>query len=280
MVLRYAAEQMTSVESVRAAPNCGCITPDNPTADDLNTLIDAVSDTIARLSGMYVRGRQTLIARPCFDGFDRCCPCCGLDGIPLGDFDPVISAVWINGVQLDESEYTLHSTLIGWRLVRLRTAAQIANNQRPSNWPSWQDRWRDYTSTTDTPTFAVIFTTGTHIDNIFVETAANELVCDLLTEGTAAENALGDGVISADLDGLNVQLSSDRISQLTERLDRIAAGQMGPAFTRFMGLMAPHGRNENIAWAPELMGGWHLNLNAYTVTITGSGGPTEEDAET
>lgn len=264
MTLRYAAEQMTTPESVRGAANCGCVTPDYPSGDDLDLLIDAASDAIARLSGMKARGRVTYLARPCRSSWGCAsflCACCGLDAIPLGDADPHVDHVWIDGVELPGSEYALHSSLIGWNLVRLRSSEQIANNLHPRDWPSWQDRWRNYTSTTDTPTFAIEFTTGMHIDDIYIERAANELVCDLLTEGTQSATALPDGVISSDLGGVSVQLSSDRISELTERLDRIAAGQLGPAFTRMMGLLAPQGRSGSIAWSPELLGGWDLNLS-------------------
>lgn len=265
MTLREAAEQMTTLESVRNTSSCGCITPDYPSDDELNPVIDAVSNVMARLSGMRERGRAAYIARPCRSSASCivACPCCGLDAIPIGEQDPVVSEVWINGFQLEESEYALHSSLTGWNLVRLRSADDLTSNRRPRDWPSWQDRWRDYTSTTDTPTFAVIFTSGAYVDDIFIERAANELVCDVLTEELNVQNQLPDGTISADLGGVRVSLSSDRISAITERLQRIAAGQLGPAFTRFMGFFAPLGRMTPIAWAPELLGGWDLNLAWY-----------------
>lgn len=265
MTLIEAAEQMTTLESVRQSANCGCITPEYPSDDDLDPLIDSVSNTIARLTGMRVRGRISYIARPCRTAcFDCHCLCCGLDGIPLGDADPEVDAVWINGVQLDASEYELHSTITGWNLVRLRSAADIAAHRPPRSWPSWQDRWRDWTSTTDKPTFVVLFTSGANVDDVFIERAANELVCDLLTEGVDLDSALPDGTISANLGGVALRISSDRISAITEQLQRISAGQLGPAFTRFMGIFAPSGRQTPIAWAPELLGGWDLHLNYYT----------------
>lgn len=270
MTLRVAAEQLTTVESVRTSPDCGCITPEHPTDEELDRLIDSVSDTVARLSGMKVRGRFTYIARPCRTR-GNCstgrCVCCDLDAIPLGDQDPVVDRVLINGVELDASEYALHSTIVGWNLVRLRSADDLAANRRPRDWPSWQDRWRDWESTTDTPTFAVIFTAGCHVDDVMIERAVNELVCDLLTEDADIENALPDDVISADLGGVGVRVSSDRISAITERLKRVAAGQLGPAFTRFMGIFAPAGRQAPAAWAPELLGGWDLNLSNYTPPV-------------
>lgn len=264
MTLRYAAEQMTTPESVRVAPNCGCITPEYPSDADLNLLIDGVSDAVARLSGMRVRGRVSYIARPCRTACMFECPCCGLDSIPLGDADPVVDGVWIDGVELATSEYTLHSTITGWNLVRLRSAADLAANRRPRAWPSWQDRWRDWESTTDTPTFAVLFTAGCHVDDVFIERAANELVCDLLTEAVDLDNALPADATGANLGGVSVTVASDRISAITERLTRVAAGQLGPAFTRFMGIFAPAGRMTPVAWAPELLYGWDLNLAPYT----------------
>lgn len=271
MTLRYAAEPMTTVDSVRQAPDCGCITPDYPAEAVILDLIDDVSDALTIVSGMRSRGRQSLIARPCRD---RCgygqwhrCVCCDLDAIPLGDADPEIGSVWINGVQLDASEYALHSSITGWNLVRLRSAADIAANRRPCFWPSWQDRWRDWQSTTDIPTFAVIFTVGMHLDNIYIEEAANELICDLITNPANIAQALPAETVSADLGGVGVNLSSDRISAVTERLTRVAAGQMGPAVTRFMGIFAPAGRATPVAWAPELLGGWTLNLANYTPPV-------------
>lgn len=264
MTLRIAAEQMTSVASVRAMPDCGCITLDNPTTDQLNTIIDNVSDAMARLSGMKVKGRAMFIARPCRTQWIHCCPCCDLDSIPLGDEAPEINSVWINGVQLDASEYELHSTIVGWNLVRLRSAEDLALNRSPGSWPSWQDRWRDWSSTTDIPTFAIIFTAGCFIDDVYIERAANELVCDLLAEEIRKETSLPVGTTNANMGNVTVSLSSDRISAITERLTRISAGEMGPAFTRFMGLFSPQGRAMSVVWAPELLGGWNLNLANYT----------------
>lgn len=264
MTLRYAAEQMTTLESVRTAPDCGCITPEDPSDDDLNRLIDSVSDTIARLSGMRVRGRVGYLARPCRTGCVECCPCCGLDGIPLGDKSPAVSRVLINGVELDTSEYALHSSTTGWNLVRLRSAADLAANRRPRDWPSFQDRWRDWESTTDLPTFAIVYEAGSYVDDVMLERAVNELVCDLLTEQANVDQALPAEAVGANLGGVNITLASDRISAITERLDRVAAGQLGPAFTRFMGIFAPDGRATPVAWSPELLGGWNLNLSYYT----------------
>lgn len=263
-----AAEQMTSIESVRAAPDCGCITLDDPTDDELGTLIDNVSDAMARLSGMKVRGRAMYIARPCRTSCVGCCPCCDMDAIPLGDEDPVVESVWINGVQLDSSEYELHASLTGWNLVRLRSAADIAANRRPRDWPSWGDRWRDWQSTTDTPTFAIIFTAGCHIDDIYIERAANELICDLLAEESRKATSLPTGTTSADMGGVGVNISSDRISAVTERLQRVTAGELGPAFTRFLGLFAPAGRSIVTMYAPELLGGWNLNLAWFSPSTT------------
>jgi hypothetical protein len=181
----------------------------------------------------------------------------------LGDEDPEIVGVWIDGVQLADTEYELHSTIVGWNLVRLRSADDITFNRRPRDWPSWQDRWRDWTSTTDIPTFAIKFISGVHIDDVYIERAANELICDLLTEQDRKATALPVGTVSANMGDVSVSVASDRISAITERLQRITAGEMGPAFTRFMGLFAPHGRAQSVAWAPELLGGWELNLSHY-----------------
>lgn len=267
MTLRMAAEQMTTVDSVRAMGGCGCITEQDPPEDELNLIIDNVSDAMARLSGMYVRGRAQYIARPCREYCVCQCACCGMDAIPLGDRDPVIDEVWINGWQLEESEYALHSTITGWNLVRYRSADDIAFNRRPRDWPSWQDRWRDWTSTTDTPTFAVIYTMGVHIDDVYIERAANELVCDLISEEGRRATSLPASTVGASMGGVQVSVSSDRISAITERLDRITAGELGPAFTRFMGMFAPRGRGFSAVWAPELLGGWQLNPEHYVAPV-------------
>jgi hypothetical protein len=254
VTLRIASERMTTIESVRDDPACGCCSIEAVGDDELLLLIDAASDAIARVSGLQVKGRRTYLARPCRIGYacSAVCPCCGLDGIPLGDESPTVLKVWIDGVELDPSEYALHSDAVGWNLVRLSADGVSA----PRPWPSTQTLWKDHL--TQTGTFAVSFSAGVHIDNIYIERAANELICDLVTEYENDANALPEEATGVNLGGVQLALAG-REQMITERLMRISAGQMGPAVTRMIGILAPQGRAQSTVWAPELMT-WQLNL--------------------
>lgn len=245
MTRRSAAEAFLTVEQVRESPNCGCITDTTPDDETIEGYVDAASDVIAISTGMRIRGRQTLIARPCRDACVDMCPCCGLDVIPLGDEQPVVTQVKIDGEVLDSAYYWLHWNRVSWVLAR----RPLPNETTPRNWPSWQKR---YLADTEDDTFSITFTTGTFVDQQLIVDAALEIVCDLATDSEKLANTI-EGAISADMGGVRVELQTDLLA-------RIRAGEMGPMTRRMMGLLAPDGRSYSMVWAPELTLGWQLNL--------------------
>ncbi len=244
MTLRFAAEQLVTIEQVRASENCACITEGDLSDDELNDLIDAVSDAIARITGMRISGRRQLVARPCRIDY-HLCTCCSLDGVPLGDNDPVVDLVKINGDTLDPATYELHRTLIGWNLVK-----RSSDNFRPSSWPSAQSLWKP---DTEDDTFAIYFTEGIYIDDHVITIAALEIICDWASDGWRTSNSLEEGIISANLGGVTVQVDSDRFA-------RIRLGLLGPMTARLMGLFVPGGASPSTVWAPEMLDGWDLHI--------------------
>lgn len=245
MPLRYAFEEFIDLAVARAA-GCGCITEDEPENDVLTAYIQAASDAIARVSG--IRGRRTVVARPC--RLDACwCDCCQLDAIPLGDQSPTVSEVKIDGTVLDPSLYELHPSRVGANLVRVSTG------DRPPSWPSSQALWRP---DTEANTFSITFERGVLVENdLFIQRAVSEVVCDLATESVRRKNELPAGTTTASLGGTNIVVDDDR-------LERIARGELGSNVARLLGLYSPDGRNRSTVWAPEVMGGWELNLRIPT----------------
>ena len=214
--------------------------PDDATVDEL---IDQASDALTILSGGKVAGRTTVTffpSRVLYRLFLCCCGC-GLDAIPLSDKDPVVTEVKIDGDALATSAYNLHSSLDGrWNLVR------EADDLQPNSWPSCQSMWRPDTAD---DTFSVTYTYGEHIEWM-IEQAALELVCDFAAEGAIQTNQIAQGATSANLGGVNVSFGDG--FTLAERLERLQAGDLGPAVSRFMSVYAPGGRTHSEVWAPEL----------------------------
>lgn len=247
MTLRYAHESFLTLSDVRGDLRCGCVTDTYPDDTLLQSIIDSVSDDIAIVSGHRVAGRQSVIARPCYDGADRdCCPCCGLDAIPLGDQRVVVSDIKIDGVSLAANEWWSHWNGTFMMVSRLPTGTETT----PSRWPTTQDRWRD---DTEDDTFAIYFTQGTDVDTWTIREAALEAVCDRVAQAGKRSEGL-QGVTSITLGGATATIDE-------ERLHRIRTGALGPATEHMLSVMAPEGRTNSAVWAPELALGWSLNLS-------------------
>ena len=243
MTLRAAAEQFVSLAEVRAAENCGCVTDSSPNDANLGELIDQASDALTILSGGKVAGRVTWKFYPqrTLLGPQMCCCGCGLDAIPLDGNDPVVTEVKIDGSALAASDYNLHTSRDGrWNLVRESTDLQ------PNSWPSRQSMWRPDTGV---DTFSVTYTYGVHVDWM-IKQAALELVCDFASEDSVKTNQLPSGATSANMGGVNVSINTGYTLQ--ERLERLQAGDLGPAVSRFMSVYSPSGRFTSEVWAPEL----------------------------
>lgn len=252
MTLTAAAEQFVTAEQVRDPDinNCACINEDEPSDADLELMIDEASDMIAITTGFVVSGRRQLIARPCRTGYECACPCCGRDGINLGDRDPVVDMVKIDGVTLAAGNYMLHNTRVGKMLVRLDP---LEANVHPRNWPSTQQWWL---ADTDQHTFSVTFTEGLATDRILIRDAMMEIICDMVTAATKRKNVIP-GATAATMGNVSVTLDENRIQ-------RILNGELGPATTKMMGILAPNARQPVAVWSPEIEGDWELNLQFAT----------------
>jgi hypothetical protein len=259
MTLRVASEPFLTEAQVRRS-DCACIGANSPSQDVVEDLIDEASDIIAIVTGQFIAGRQSVIARPCATGMVSCdpCPCCELDAIPLGDADtrPVITEVLVDGEALDEDYFWLHWNRVQWMLAR-RPNPNL-NELRPPHWPTWQKR---YLAITEEDTFAIRLTQGIHVDDAHViQAAALEIVCDLANDDSVRANAI-EGAVAVSAGGANVVLDRNQGRATDDsRLARIANGELGPMCRRMMGIYAPGGRSHNMVWAPELTFGWELNL--------------------
>jgi hypothetical protein len=247
MATQIASESFVTVAEVRADDECACVTDATPSDAIIQSYIDAASDLIAITTGMRIAGQQNVIARPCRTWCDYvCCPCCGLDVIPLTDEAVTVTAVKIDGVTLDTSEYWLHHNRTHWVLGR----RPAADETYPRSWPTGQHRWA---LDTEDDTFAIYFTQGVDVDQHLIKTATLEIVCDFAAESRLRDRNL-DGVTQMTIGGTTAVIDEDR-------LERIRMGAMGPMSTRLMGVLAPEGRGTSQVWAPELTyGGWELNL--------------------
>lgn len=241
MTLRAAAEQFTGISAVRATAECACVTADDPTDEVLDELIDQASDMICILTGGKVFGRLQSTIYPCRTaaGYVACGCGCGIDAIPLGDQDPVVNSVQIDGVTLNGSEYSLHRDRMGWNLVR------VDSTDRPNGWPSDQALWLN---SNVEHTFSVTCTHGIHIDWI-IERGAIELVCDFAADDTRKANAMPRGAKTATMGNVTVGTLP---TPLQDRADRLASAELGPAMSRLLGIYAPNGRITSEVYAPEL----------------------------
>jgi hypothetical protein len=241
-----AAEAFVTIEQVRES-DCPCINEDTPTDPELTLMIDEASDMIAIASGFVVAGRRALIARPEMCGeWGGGCPCHGFDVIPLGDNNPTVTSIKIDGVALTTDEWKYHHTLIGPTVYRIDTTNTPV---RPRSWPTSQRGWL---ADTEEHTFAIYFTEGMDSARYLIQSAVLEVICDMVSSPSRRSNAL-EGATSATMGNVTVTLDNDR-------LERIRTGALGPAAERMMGLLAPGGRQSSTVWAPEMTMGWDLNI--------------------
>lgn len=254
MALTAAAEQFVTPEQVRdpSINNCACITTDTPSDDELDLMIDEASDMHAIVSGFVIAGQRQLIARPCKEyGSDWCCPCCGMDAIPLGDRNPTVDEIKINGDILTSDDYMIHHTWVGPTVVRLDPDHP---SRAPRSWPANQ-RW--WLADTEDRTFSILFTEGLATDRILIRDSMFEVICDMVTALTRRSNAL-EGAVAATMGGVTVTLDPDQVN-------RLRTGGFGPASSKLMAILAPGARMPSAVYAPELEMGWDLHLQFATV---------------
>lgn len=249
MTLRAAAQQFTDVDAVRDA-ECACIAEDDPGDDVLDQLIDVASDAITIATGGYVFGRASSVVLPCADMacFHRCACGCGLDGIPLPDQDPVVSGVYIDDELVPSTRYRIHHDGTMPALVKISD-----DGLPPQPWPRHQSLWKNGTGT---DTFRFTLTWGIHVNKI-IEDAAIELVCYLAVDPNARRlNSLPKGATSLNQGGTSVSTFTRLRDQAVER---VKAGQVGPATGMMMEFYAPFGPARSQVYAPELTEGWTLH---------------------
>lgn len=241
-----AGEPFTTVEAVRA--ECSCAV--GATDEQIQSWIDEASDIIAVITGMTVYGRMQVVARPCRFGVRCGCACCGLDSIPLGDPKPTIDEILINGDVLDPDDYDLHWGLNGWNLVHLGDGTRP-----PTPWPTYQERWKSE----DQPgTFAIHLTVGVDPGRPLIQAAVFEIICEFAARAAgSSKNQLPRGTISANLGSTQIQVDADI-------LDRLQRGELGPAVTQMLAILAPQGRAQSAVYAPELTE-WDLGLRPAPV---------------
>jgi hypothetical protein len=137
-------------------------------------------------------------------------------------------------------------------LVRLDPAVTGGS---PQNWPTTQRWWLD---DTNDHTWSILFTEGVDTDRLLVRDAALEMVCDMATSHVKRKSVIP-GATSMTMGNVSIALETREA-----RIARIMAGEMGPATTQMMSILAPGGRQPSMVWAPELTGGWNLNLQFVT----------------
>lgn len=245
MTLLYAHEAFTSVEAVRADGNCGCVTWDDPSDEELLVMIDQASDILAQMTQGQYLGRATVKVRPCREGCWDACPCCSLDGVPLWGPDPVVTQVRIDGDVLDPATYTIHQSRSMYRLVK------VALGERPSSWPSWQVLWRP---DTEDGTFSITYSYGPYVDWL-VDRAAVELVCYFANVDSKKKNAMPKGAVSLSYNSTSVSLEERRLTlRGGANADTVSIGEQMSAF------LALYASPRAAVWAPELDEGWTMHV--------------------
>lgn len=241
MVLRYACERVV------VAPTdltCTCSVDNSPLdSDELGDLLDAASDALMKVTGIPV-GRCTTIYRPCRKWCYAGCSCgCNIDGIRLPGLNPTVTAVWLDGVELPETEWTVISeTSDDHYLVRTTPG---------KHWPYWQDPALAWT---EVKTFAIVVEAGTYIDEPIIKAAVGEIACDIL-EHLNQERETQDGAVSANVYGLAIDYR--RFSDPTDQETMTLAGLSW--VRRFV--VANGGANYAVVYSIDLENGWKLRTN-------------------
>jgi hypothetical protein len=227
--------------------SCACDLNEDDHGALLADLIDDASDMLYVLSGGRVFGRCSRTVWPVKVGY--CPPSYDLindrsswvnwdsvDSIPLAGPNTEIMEVTIDGIALNPSEYML---LNGNKLVR-----------RVGYWPTSNNL-----TLTDAEegTFTITFRFGRPFTTID-KRAAIELVCQMANDEPRALSRLR-GVVSANVQGVSVQLDPDEVSNLGL-----------PEVNRFLDTYAPRGIAVLGVYTPELTHGWRLH------TVTGGSG--------
>ncbi len=242
MALTYACEVLAEVADL----SCECDLPDD--ADVLTQVLEGASDFLSQLAG-YPLGRCTNAWRPCRDdwcAFESVCACCGLPGIHLPGINPVVGEVWIDGVELDASEYQVMIAPYGKRVL-VRLSSTTTNGL--GRWPSCRSTWKPRTAD---GTFEIVVESGVAISQL-MRFAAAEIACDAFKFIVGAETLLPAGVVSAVAYGvaMNTRLPFDP-TRTNKSLDLTG-------FTwvpKFLNSLPTTNGTEVIS--PELDDGWSL----------------------
>lgn len=242
-----ACSKFATLDDVLSA-TCACTLNEEDHGDLIEEYLDEASDFLFVLSGGRVTGRCYRTVWPikvCVGGVgdvaghsDRAdwIRWDSIDSIPLAGPATMIEEITIDGLALDPSEYGL---LDGNKLFR-----------RTGEWPTSNDITLD---DSQVGTFTVSFWFGRAVEAI-TRRACVELVCQMVKGDMAGLNRLR-GIVSANVQGVSVQLDDDEVTSLGL-----------PEVNRFMDRYAPRGLGMLGVWTPELDHGWRL------VTVTGGSG--------
>lgn len=230
MALMWACAPFVEPEDVLAA-DCGC--PMEAT-DPIAEWIDMATDVLYHLSDGYVTGVCTRLVRPVTAVVD-CLPptlgpwaaCCDPGPqLVLRGPDAVVNHLWIDGVELDPSEWAL---VDGERLIR-RTGA----------WPTRNDIRQPHT---EAGTWAIDVSFGWAPDYI-TRAATIEMTCELAKyAGIGSGIEFPPGVVSANVQGVSVTIED--VAQA------IAEGrELMPKVDRFLSMYGGR-RQQASVFSPE-----------------------------
>lgn len=184
---RSACEPFISHDQFAA---CCSLVTDEMTEEDTLEVRQAASDVLAFLSGWTVFGVCSATVRPqgvmCLDG---------QDAIPLTWPVRSVDEVWVDGTQLDFTQYAIVDKRY---LIRRDCLA----------WPCWQYDGRPHT---EMCTFEITYTFGTDIP--FQATlAAGELACEFQLGCSGADCKLPASATAVNTQGLSMSLAGEEVA--------------------------------------------------------------------
>lgn len=239
---QLSCEPFVTVDDVLEA-TCACDLTEEDHGDLIVQYIDDASDALYVLSGGRVFGRCTRTVWPirkpgwcepdrqAWIGWD------GADSIPLMGPEIDVLEITIDGGVIAPTEYGL---LDNYKLFR-------RNGQWPEN--------NDVTLfDTEPGTFTITYSFGRH-PNLSQRRAAIELVCQMV-KGDLGTLTRMRGVISANVQGVQVQMDEDEVRSLGL-----------PEVNKFMDIYGANGVGALGVYSPELNHGWRL-VTVSDATLT------------
>lgn len=252
MTTQFACSSFVTRAELAAAP-CACNWDEVDDADLLDAVIDQSSDILTIISGMRIHGLCTETVRPVGDTF--CIPWGLRCDYPVGYGTTYPSPIspWLYGtVRLRTPRPDVVEIRINGSILPASSYGLIDDEwlQRRdgSPWPSVNDLTKPDTAA---GTWSIKYRYG-RVPDFITKEACIELSCELMAGYMGKTTHLPAGVISANIQGAQVNLQ-DRAEALRETAD-----EQIPAISRFIGVYAPDGQARSGVWSPELAGQWNL----------------------